>query len=58
MGYHAVEFMRFTVKLDGITTLVFADGEVFFVFIGTLRSVLLGVILEYVAILCGVPRAM
>ena len=48
MGYHAVEFMRFTVKLDGITTLVFADGEVFFVFIGTLRSVLLGVILEYV----------
>ena len=43
---HAVELLRFTVKLNGITTLVFAAGASFFVFVGPLCGVLIGVFLE------------
>ena len=33
MGHHDVDLLRFSVKLDGLNTVVFASGEVFFVFV-------------------------
>ena len=58
MGCHYVDLLNLAVKIDGLTTLVFAAGVGFFVFVSPLRGVLLGLFLEYFAHLHGLTGAM
>ena len=58
MGRHAVDLLHFSVKLNELTTLVFASGSGFFVFVWSLRGILVRVFLQYFALLRGVPGAM
>ena len=54
MRCHAVDLLCFTINLDGLITLVFASREGFFVFMGLVNGILLGVFLEYFLLLRGV----
>ena len=57
MRCHAVDLLCFTINLDGLITLVFASREGFFVFMGLVNGILLGVFLEYFLIFRIVPGA-
>ena len=58
MGCYAVDLLRFAVKLDRLTTLVFASVSGFFLFMLPLHGILLVVFIKYFAVLRGVPGAM
>ena len=58
MGRHAVDILRFSVKLDGLTTLVFASRSGLFVFVWPLCGIVVVLFLCYFAILRGVSGAM
>ena len=47
MGYHDVQILCLSVKLDGITTLFVAVGAVFFIFVLPLLGVILGLFLDF-----------
>ena len=56
MVLHAVYFLHYSVKLDGLTTLDFSTGAGLFV--GPLHGVIAGVLLQYFTILRGVSGDM
>ena len=58
MGCHAVDLLHFPVRLDRLTTPVFASGLGFFVLMWLLHGVLLVSFLEYFSVLRGVPGDM
>ena len=58
MIYHGVNLLHFPVKLDGLATLFLASGTSFFLFVWLLNGVLLGLLMNYFALLRRVPRAM
>ena len=58
MGYHGVQVLCLSVKLDGINVLFVAIGAVFFIFVLPLLGVILGLFLDYFALLRRVPGAM
>ena len=51
MGYHNINLLRLTVKLDSILAIFVAAEEGLFILVWPLRGVLLGLILECFALL-------
>ena len=58
MRYHAIYLLRLAIKLYRLATLGFDDGTVFFVFLGPLCGLLLGVFLEYFTLFRRVSGSM
>ena len=46
MGYHDINILGLTVKLDGLGAIYVAAGACFIIFVWPLRSVILGLFLE------------
>ena len=58
MIYHGVNLLHFSIKLDGLATLFLASGTSFFLFVWLLKGLLIGLLMNYFALLCRVTRAM
>ena len=58
MGYHGVNILSLNVELDILSALFVAVGAGFLLFMWPLRSVLLGVFLDYFALFRRVPGSM
>ena len=58
LGFHGVELLHFSVKLDRLTTLGFVTGAGLFVIVWPLHGVLVEVILQCFTLFWGVSGAM